>query len=59
MKISFKLQWSQFFQKESSFFANRQEAISFLSTASADASLRTTTLEDVFVERIGSRLMKR
>lgn len=44
---------------KSSFFANRQEAISYLSTASADASLRTTTLEDVFVERIGSRLMKR
>lgn len=44
---------------KSSFFANRQEAIAYLSDASADAALRTTTLEDVFVERIGSRLMKR
>jgi len=44
---------------KSSFFANRPEAIAFLSEAAADASLRTTTLEDVFVERIGSRLMKR
>ena len=44
---------------KSSFFANRQDAIAFLSNASADAALRTTTLEDVFVERIGSRLMKR
>ena len=44
---------------KSSFFANRQDAIAFLSNASADAALRTTPLEDVFVERIGSRLMKR
>ena len=44
---------------KSSFFAKRADAISYLSTASADAALRTTTLEDVFVERIGSRLMKR
>ena len=44
---------------KSCFFAKRDDAISYLSTASADAALRTTTLEDVFVERIGSRLMKR
>ena len=44
---------------KSRFFANRKDAIAFLETASADASLRTSTLEDVFVERIGSRLMKR
>ena len=44
---------------KSCFFANRKEAIDYLSVASSDAALRTTTLEDVFVERIGSRLMKR
>ena len=43
----------------SSFFRNRQDAITYLSDAPEDASLRTTTLEDVFVERIGSHLMKK
>ena len=43
----------------SSFFAERDEAIKFLSKAGPHAVFRNTTLEDVFVERIGSRLMKK
>ena len=41
---------------KSRYFPNREEAIAHLSNASQDASLRATTLEDVFVERIGKRL---
>ena len=44
---------------KSSFFSNRPDAIAYLSQAPENASLRSSTLEDVFVERIGSRLMKR
>ena len=43
---------------ESSYFATREEAIAFLQTQPADASLRATTLEDVFVERIGHHLTR-
>ncbi|MBQ7447680.1 MAG: ABC transporter ATP-binding protein [Eubacterium sp.] len=41
---------------KSRYFPYREEAIAYLSNASQDASLRATTLEDVFVERIGKRL---
>lgn len=40
----------------SSYFHTREEAIAFLSKAGGHASLRRTTLEDVFVERVGRRL---
>ena len=40
----------------SSYFHTREEAIGYLSSAGGHASLRRTTLEDVFVERIGRRL---
>lgn len=40
----------------SRYFAKREDAIEYLSGRSDDASLRNTTLEDVFVERIGRRL---
>lgn len=40
----------------SSYFHTREEAIAFLSQAGGNASLRRTTLEDVFVERVGRRL---
>lgn len=40
----------------SKYFAKREDAISYLSGVSEDASLRNTTLEDVFVERIGRRI---
>ena len=43
----------------SSFFAERDKAIEFLSKAGPNAVFRNTTLEDVFVGRIGSRLMKK
>ena len=43
----------------SSFFAEREKAIEYLSTAGPNAVFRNSTLEDVFVERIGSRLMKK
>ena len=43
----------------SSFFKTRQEAIAFLSKIGEQATLRNSTLEDVFVERIGSHLMKK
>ena len=41
---------------KSSFFQTRDEAIRYLSNAGEDAVLRATTLEDVFVERIGKSL---
>ena len=44
---------------KSAFFQTRGEAISYLSGLGNQATLRNTTLEDVFVERIGSHLMKR
>ncbi|MBR0396666.1 MAG: ABC transporter ATP-binding protein [Eubacterium sp.] len=40
----------------SSYFHTREEAIAYLSQAGGHASLRRTTLEDVFVERVGRRL---
>ncbi|MBQ9437492.1 MAG: ABC transporter ATP-binding protein [Lachnospiraceae bacterium] len=41
---------------KSSFFHDREEAIGFLSKVGEDAVMRATTLEDVFVERIGKSL---
>ncbi|MBQ9067708.1 MAG: ABC transporter ATP-binding protein [Eggerthellaceae bacterium] len=41
------------------YFATREEAIERLSALPDDAVLRATTLEDVFVERIGHRITKR
>ena len=43
----------------SKFFTTREEAIAYLSGLGSQATLRNSTLEDVFVERIGSHLMKR
>ena len=43
---------------KSSFFQTRNEAIEYLSKAGEDAVLRATTLEDVFVDRIGKSLGK-
>lgn len=40
----------------SSFFHSKEEAIRFLSGISSDAVLRNTTLEDVFLEKIGKHL---
>lgn len=44
---------------DSHYFQTKEEAIRYLSEASDDVSLRNTTLEDVFVEKIGKRLDKR
>ncbi len=41
---------------KSSFFSTREEAIEFLGKTGEDAVLRATTLEDVFVDRIGRGL---
>lgn len=41
---------------KSRYFPNRADAIAYLSEADKDAALRATTLEDVFVERLGKRL---
>ena len=41
----------------SKYFHEREEAIQYLSEAGEQASLRTTTLEDVFVECAGRKLM--
>ena len=41
----------------SRYFHDREEAIRYLSGAGADAALRASTLEDVFVECAGRRLM--
>ena len=43
----------------SRYFHDRQEAIRFLSEAGEGASLRGTTLEDVFVETVGKQLTKK
>ncbi len=43
----------------SKYFKERQDAIDYLSQTDVNASLRTTTLEDVFVERVGKRLTKK
>ena len=40
----------------SSYFQSREEAIAYLSGSEQEASLRNTTLEDVFVDRIGRGL---
>ena len=40
----------------SRYFHRREDAIAYLQTLEKDATLRNTTLEDVFVERIGRRL---
>jgi len=44
--------------QKSSFFSDRQKAIAYLESLDPDAqaSLRRTTLEDAFVERIGKRI---
>ncbi len=41
------------------YFKTREEAIEYLEKAGRDAVLRGTTLEDVFVERIGRRLSQK
>ena len=43
----------------SRYFHDRAEAIAYLSSAGADAAMRSTTLEDVFVERVGRRVSGR
>ena len=44
-------------ETKSHYFHTREEAIAYLSNLSGQASLRETTLEDVFVERAGRHLM--
>lgn len=44
-------------ETRSSYFNSREEAIAYLSGLSGQASLRETTLEDVFVERAGRHLI--
>lgn len=44
---------------ESSYFATREDAIERLKQLPDEAVLRATTLEDVFVERIGHRITRR
>ncbi len=44
---------------KSSYFPSQEEAIAYLRQAGGQASLRRTTLEDVFVECAGSRLTQR
>jgi len=43
-------------QVKSSFFSSREEAIAHLSRLNEKATLRETTLEDVFIERVGGKL---
>ena len=43
---------------ESKFFSDRQVAIDYLASRE-DAAMRNTTLEDVFIQRIGKVLMKK
>ncbi len=43
---------------ESRFFSDRQEAIDYL-TSVENADMRNTTLEDVFIQRVGKVLMKK
>ncbi|MGI6088916.1 ABC transporter ATP-binding protein [Bilifractor porci] len=44
---------------QSRYFHNRAEAIAWLAERGEDASFRSTTLEDVFVERMGHHLEKK
>lgn len=46
-------------EMRSRFFRTKEEAIRFLSGINSDASLRSTTLEDVFLEKIGKHLENR
>ena len=46
-------------ETRSSYFNSREEAIAYLSGLSGQASLRETTLEDVFVERAGKHLISK
>lgn len=43
----------------STYFASREDAIAYLSGLKGQAALRETTLEDVFIERVGGRLTPR
>ncbi len=43
---------------QTTYFSDRQEAIDFLAS-SEDADMRNTTLEDVFIQRVGKVLMKK
>ncbi len=43
----------------SRYFRDREEAIEYLKAAGQNASMRSTTLEDVFLERLGKHLEKR
>ena len=43
---------------KSRYFQTRDEAIAYLSEAGENASLRNTTLEDVFIEVVGQRINK-
>ncbi len=55
----YAVDWMAGEEMESSFFQTREEAIKFLSKASEEAALRSTTLEDVFLEKIGKHLENR
>ena len=44
---------------ESHYFQKREDAIDYLSKAGENAMLRNTTLEDVFVQRVGKQLTKK
>lgn len=46
-------------EMRSRFFQTREEAIGFLSGVSKEATLRSTTLEDVFLEKVGKHLENR
>ena len=41
------------------YFQRKEDAIHYLSASSTEASLRSTTLEDVFLEKIGQQLERR
>ena len=43
----------------SRYFKDRDEAIRYLTAAGGQASMRSTTLEDVFVEHVGQRLTRK
>ena len=43
----------------SRYFRDREDAIEYLKAAGQNASMRSTTLEDVFLERLGKHLEKR
>lgn len=40
----------------STYFSSRQDAIAYLSQSKSQTALRETTLEDVFIERVGKKL---